>query len=174
MSTAHLVESLGEMGVNLDVTGNVTLNSNGGGNANLNFVGASSVSIIDQVAGTFPVGAVTVDKSSGMLLLASDIDFIAAGQNLTLINGNISLANSYTLTVAGVANLQTGTSMVNCGTFDYGSIIGTGTDCPPPPAPGTFSISGIENTSDTVVDEYLTATPLNNFTFNWTASIDNR
>ncbi|HEX4925631.1 MAG TPA: hypothetical protein VFV50_16165, partial [Bdellovibrionales bacterium] len=79
-------------GGTLDVKGNVTFTSAGGGNAAITFSGAGAQTV-SRTAGTLPSGTFTINKSAGVAVsLASNLSLNSAGQDFVVQSGTLDLA----------------------------------------------------------------------------------
>ena len=95
-----------------EVQGNVSVGASvDGGAATLSFTGGNAQAFTNS-GGTNPTGSVTVNKSGGTVTLASDANWNAASQNLTVTAGTLA---------SSTWSITTNNFTVNGGTFTGGS-----------------------------------------------------
>ncbi|HEX4925028.1 MAG TPA: Ig-like domain-containing protein, partial [Bdellovibrionales bacterium] len=108
----------------------------GGGSAAITMTGATPA-IIEHASGTFPTGALTVNKPASSAALSANLTLSGGGQNLSVSAGELQL-DGYNLTVPGTLSAASGTSIRAAGnetvtgtkSFSSGSTakyVGTGT-----------------------------------------------
>jgi hypothetical protein len=113
----------------IEARGNVVVGGGfvNGGTGTLLFTGTNNQTYTDQ-GGDELNGSITINKSSGMVSLASNADWNAAGQNLTITSGtlfapdysiatgSLTIGASGVLYMAGSQTLTLGGSVANSGT----------------------------------------------------------
>lgn len=83
----------------INLAGNLTLTQNNGGTTALNFVGGNSQTI-SYVAGTFPTGTITVNKTSGTSVSLLNTVSFSSTQALNVVSGTLDL-NGFSISKVG-------------------------------------------------------------------------
>lgn len=99
------------------VQGNYTVASTAdGGTAGITFTGGNNQTYTDQ-GGNEVDGDVTINKSSGAVRLASNADWNAASQDVTITSGELNMGGSYNISTTALAVAAAG-HLSNNGTGD--------------------------------------------------------
>jgi hypothetical protein len=109
--------------------GNIVVESGAdGGTGTLTFSGSKNQTYTDQ-GGDEPNGAITINKPSGTVSLASNADWNASGQTVTITSGVLDQGASYNLSTGGTLTVGTGGVWRNVGTGDIslgGNVVNNG------------------------------------------------
>lgn len=130
----NLNHNAAALNFNSNLYGNLSFSANTDyGTGAINFVGATD-QFISSSPGGFPSGAITINKTGGVVKLLNAISFSNAGQSLNINTGNTFDMNSFNFTFAGTINnsgtLQRGTIASSCGVLSVGSLLGNASICP--------------------------------------------
>ncbi|MAF90275.1 MAG: hypothetical protein CL674_03305 [Bdellovibrionaceae bacterium] len=123
---ASLVGSTTLDGSQINLAGDLVItNGQAGGTTQIILDGTGDQSI-SYVTGRVPGSSLVINKASGQVNLASDLNLTDSGQGLDIQAGTLRMAG-YDLNIANVLNLEASTNLYqDCGNISYGSLTGSG------------------------------------------------
>jgi len=111
----------------LNVSGNLNVSGQSGGNFNIKLVGSTSKNITTAGVNALPLNQLTVQKTGGAVVsLTADLLMDQGGQGFSLVSGSLDMAN-HNMTVDQVITLNSNTLTKNGGTLIVNGVtVGTG------------------------------------------------